>query len=199
MSVLNKLKWVVGILMVVVIIVATNLIDKDHFDNIRGNVISIYDDRLIAYDLIYKMTKAMQRKELALKDTDSTFYQDGVVKVNQTIKDALDAYAKTKLTEKEKRLFQSIKADFENIMAEETKLIDSGFGNGKGLSDAIDQFQSDLDQLADIQIVEGKRQVALSENTFELVELFTQIEIVILLILGVLIQVIVLYSPKKEN
>ena len=59
----NKLKWILGILMVFVLIIATNLIDKNNFVRVRDSVVTIYEDRLVANDLIFEMLKSVQEKE----------------------------------------------------------------------------------------------------------------------------------------
>lgn len=69
----NKLKWILGILMVFVLIIATNLIDKNNFVRVRDSVVTIYEDRLVANDLIFEMLKSVQEKELAVAISDSTF------------------------------------------------------------------------------------------------------------------------------
>jgi hypothetical protein len=46
----NKIKWSVGLLLVIVLIVSTNFIDQNNFQRIQDSVTSIYEDRLIAKD-----------------------------------------------------------------------------------------------------------------------------------------------------
>jgi len=53
MAFYNKAKWILGILMVFVLIIATNLIDKNNFLKVRDSVVTIYEDRLVAKDLIF--------------------------------------------------------------------------------------------------------------------------------------------------
>lgn len=66
MTFYNKIKWVLGILMIFFIIIATNLIDKNNFVRVRDSVVTIYEDRLIANDLIFEMLKSVQQKEVAI-------------------------------------------------------------------------------------------------------------------------------------
>jgi hypothetical protein len=73
MTFYNKIKWVLGILMVFVLIVATNLIDRSNFIQVRDSVVTIYEDRLIANDLIFEISKLVQEKEIAVALSDSIF------------------------------------------------------------------------------------------------------------------------------
>jgi hypothetical protein len=47
MTVFNRLKWILGILMVFVVILATNLLDRNNFLRVRDSVVAIYEDRLV--------------------------------------------------------------------------------------------------------------------------------------------------------
>lgn len=80
MTFFNKIKWVLSILMVFVLIVTTNLIDRNNFIRVKDSVVTIYEDRLIAKDLIFEMSKAVQEKEVAVAASDTTFL------INITIK-----------------------------------------------------------------------------------------------------------------
>jgi len=53
----NKVKWVLGILIVFILILATNLIDRNNFIRVKDSVVTIYEDRLIASDLVFEMFK----------------------------------------------------------------------------------------------------------------------------------------------
>lgn len=81
MTFLNKIKWILGILLVFVLIVTTNLIDRNNFVRVRDSVVTIYEDRLIAKELIYEMSKLVNTKEIALIAKDSSFFN----KKNQTL------------------------------------------------------------------------------------------------------------------
>jgi len=45
---------------------------------------------------------------------------------------------------------------------------------------------------------EGKRQMSISKRAIDSIELFTQLEIYVLIFLGVVVQVIVIYKPKEK-
>jgi len=72
----NKVKWILGILMIFILIIATNLIDRNNFLRIKDSLDTIYEDRLIVKDLIFKMSKSVQEKELAVARLDTVFFLD---------------------------------------------------------------------------------------------------------------------------
>ena len=62
MNFFNKIKWILGILIVFVLIITTNLIDRNNFVRVRDSVVTIYEDRLIVKGIIYDISKTIQEK-----------------------------------------------------------------------------------------------------------------------------------------
>ncbi|WP_158839962.1 MCP four helix bundle domain-containing protein [Polaribacter sp. L3A8] len=194
----NKVKWVLGILMVFILIIATNLIDRNNFSRVKDSVVAIYKDRLIAKDLIFKMSNSVQEKELAVVASDSVFFSNRNKKVSQDIQDFVKLFEQTNLTLQEKKIFSDYKNNLEILKSSETNFIQSKFTDKTPLINHISSVKLNLNDLSKIQLDEGKRQMFLSEKAIDSVELFTKIEIYILIFLAILIQVIVIYKPKEN-
>jgi hypothetical protein len=73
------------------------------------------------------------------------------------------------------------------------------FRDKSELLSLISDIKDDLYDLSKVQLKEGKRQMSLSEKTMDTIELFTQVEIIFLIVMAVLIQLIVLYQPKDKK
>lgn len=198
MAFYNKVKWVLGILMVFVLIVATNLIDRNNFLRVKDSVVTIYEDRLVVNDLIFEMSKAIQEKELASIKSDSVFFLTENKKINKDLQNNILKYEETKLTAKEVKVFNNLKQNLKNVNDLELLLIKNKFDNNKGLEKAIIRVKENLYQLSKIQLNEGGRQMSISKKAIDTVELFTQLEIYILIFLAIVIQIIVIYKPKEE-
>lgn len=198
MTFFNKLKWILGILLVFVLIVITNLIDRNNFVRVRDSVVTIYEDRLIAKELIYEMSKSVNEKEVALVANDSIFFTEKNPRVNTLVKDFLSRFEETKLTSDESKTFEDLKTNFNLLFASEGKLISTDLKGNANIQRHIYNIKDNLDDLSKIQISEGSRQLAISKKAINTVELFTQIEIYFLIFLAVLIQIIVIYNPKKK-
>lgn len=194
----NKAKWILGILMVFVLIIATNLIDKNNFLKVRDSVVTIYEDRLVAKDLIFYMSKSIQEKEIALATTDTLFFLEQNKQINKEIKDLVFKYEQTKLTVKEDKLFNTFKTNLEALKAAEMAFIQSKFIEKASLNNQISNLKDNLYDLSKIQMYEGKKQMSISKKAIDSVELFTRIEIYILILLAVIIQIIVIYKPKES-
>ncbi|RRQ48501.1 chemotaxis protein [Maribacter algicola] len=199
MSILNKIKWVLGILMIFVLIIATNLIDRNNFLRVRNSVTSIYEDRLVVKDIIYEIARYIQEKELAMVRKDSTFYKDRAMVIDDKIQNLILRYQETKLTKEEAKVFGELKGNLVELEAQEAKFVESGKTQEELLQSSIDDINENLYDLSQIQLSEGNRQMNISKKAVDTVELFTQLEIYVLIVLAILIQIIVIYDPKKSE
>jgi len=198
MTFYNKVKWVLGILMIFILILATNLIDKNNFVRVKDSVVAIYEDRLIANDLIYEISNSIQEKEIAVAVSDSVFFLDRNKQVIKDIHGFVYRFEQTKLTTKERQVFNDFKKNLESLRNFETAFIQSKFVQNTALVKRISEVKDNLYDLSKIQLDEGKKQMSISEKAISSVELFTQIEIYILIFLAILIQIIVIYKPKDS-
>ncbi|TXE07106.1 chemotaxis protein [Seonamhaeicola algicola] len=199
MTVYNKIKWILGILIVFVLIVITNLVDRNNFVRVRDSVVTIYEDRLVVKGLIFDMASTMHQKEVAAIVTDSSFFKTKNSTLNTAFNDHIQAYETTKLTTKEDKEFNSLKANFTQLQAAEKAYVNSGFQTNNKVLSSISSIKSNLQSLSKIQLQEGGRQMAISQKAIDTVELFTQMEIYLLVFLALVVQIIILYNPKKEG
>lgn len=193
MTLVSKVRWVLGILMVFILIVTTNLIDRDNFRRINDSVVAIYEDRLVAKDLVFEFSRLIHEKEIALTAQNLNFFATR----NKTIHDEIEGltldYLETRLTKKEERVFNELQDNLKTLAKYEEEIqVDQSAAIKKQLIIVKDN----LYELSKIQLEEGRRQVAISEKAMATVELFTQLEIYFLIALAILIQIIIIYKPK---
>jgi len=194
----NKVKWVLGILVVFVLIVATNLIDRNNFLQVKDSVVTIYEDRLVANDLLFELLKMVQEKELAFAQKDSAFYVINNKAVDQNMQRFVLRFEQTRLTTEEQKIFDSFKNNLQKLVRLEAAYIQSKFTETNSLTKQFSDVKDDLYDLSKIQLDEGERQMSLSKKAIDTVELFTQLEIYMLIFLAIVIQVIVIYKPKEK-
>ena len=199
MTFLNKIKWILGILLVFVLIATTNLIDRNNFVRVRDSVVTIYEDRLIAKELIYEMSKSVNAKEIALIAKDSSFFNKKNQTLNTQIESILSLFEKTKLTPEESKIFEELKSNFKSLFNSEKNGYISNSENNLTATGLISNIKDNLDKLSKIQISEGSKQLAISKKAIDTVELFTQIEIYLLVFLAIAIQIIIIYNPKEKQ
>jgi len=200
MTILSKIKWVLGILMVFFLILTTNLIDRNSFSKVKNSVVSIYEDRLIAKNLILKLSALIHEKELALAQKNTAFFEERNSTINTEIRLLLDSYKETSLTNEEQKTFSDLKNRIEALIDEESDyktnvLVSDQSASLQKKTHAIKDL---LISLSEIQLKEGQRQMMISQRELDMVELFTHIEVYVLVLLAIIIQVVVLYQPKKS-
>jgi hypothetical protein len=195
----GKIKWILGILMVFILVIATNLIDRHSFVSMRDSVVSIYEDRIVANDLIFEMAYAFHEKEMAMVTNDSTFFIQRNDDINAEIEGFIVRFEQTKLTLEESQIFEKLKRDFGHLKDSEETFVQSHFDEKKALIKDVSRFKESLFTLSKIQLNEGARQANIGKRAINTVELFTQIEIYLLIALAVVIQIIVMYKPKETE
>lgn len=199
MAFYNKVKWILGILVVFLLIVTTNLIDRNNFLRVKDSIETIYEDRLIANDLIFEMSKSIQDKEVAVAISDAVFFSDKNTLINKNLQNFVLRYEKTKLTQEEESVFSDYKQNLALLTNSEIVFIQSKFTQKTLLVTHISNLKENLYSLSKIQLNEGSRQMSVSKKAIDTVELFTHIEIYILILLAIIIQIIVIYTPKKDS
>lgn len=194
MSILNKLKWVASILLVFFIVLVTNVIDRDNFNRLSYSVTTIYQDRIVASDLIFQMSRLIQEKQIAVISSDTAFFNKTNNASNEEISSLIERYGQTKLTGKEKIIFGKLREELRILRQEEQKTKNK---ETPVLLKSIDQIYQYLNDLSKIQLQEGRRQYFISGQAKDTINLFTQLEIIFLIVMAILIQVVILYKPKK--
>ncbi|MCT4562588.1 MAG: MCP four helix bundle domain-containing protein [Crocinitomicaceae bacterium] len=188
-----KLKWVASILLVFFIVLITNIIDRENFNRLSYSVTTMYEDRIVACDLIFEMSSIMQKKQVAALTSDTVFFTKRNEPLNQELQHKVDSYSRTRLTEEEKEVFTQLKSELIKLKESESRALAVSSNEMLSRIQNVDMLLNDLSK---IQIQEGKRQVSISNRAKDAINLFTQGEIIFLIIMAVLVQIIILYKPK---
>lgn len=199
MTFINKLKWVLGILVVFLLIVTTNLIDRNNFVQVKESVETIYEDRLVAKNLIFEMLRSVQEKEIAVVSTDTSFFNKHNKYVNADINKYINKFEGTKLTSTESEVFENLKNNLNLLYSAEKAYVKDDNPSSKKVMSQIEKIKQDLLDLSEIQLNEGSRQMSISKKALDNIELFTQLEIYLLIALAIVIQVVVIYNPKNKT
>lgn len=199
MTFYNKIKWVLGILMIFTLVLTTNLIDRNNFVRVKDSVVTIYEDRIIANDLIFEMSELVHEKEIAIVLSDSVFFNQMNLNVNNNIQNHISRFELTKLTIEESKIFSELKNNFQTLINSENKFINSNFSDKTIVLKYISNIKFNLGDLSKVQLNEGRKQMSISKHAIDKVELFTQIEVYFLVFLAIIIQIIVMYQPRVKD
>ena len=98
---------------------------------------------------------------------------------------------------KENKVFSDLKRQIEDL--ELVELRNNSLANleEKGYSSSLKSIHQNLDELTVIHLKLGREKVIRGEKAIKTINLFTRMEIIFLVVLAILLQIIVLYRPKK--
>lgn len=152
MTFYNKIKWILGILMIFILILSTNLIDRTNFIRVKDSVVTIYEDRIIANDLIFEISKSIHEKEIAVVTLDTTYFNQSNLKVNNEIQNLISRFELTKLTAEESKIFNELKSNVQSLIDSEALFVNSNFNMGTEVSRYISKVKYNLSGLSKIQL-----------------------------------------------
>lgn len=191
----NKFKWVAGLALIIALILATNFIDKNNFKRIQDSVVSIYEDRLLAKDLIFDMQLELHQKELLIAQNKDSVYVKQRPASQKNIIASIEKFALTEITREEQKVFNKLEEELDVLFQLESRATTNEMNLSK-INTQLTSINTTLSKLSDIQIKEGNRQMHIGKKAMESMELMTQMEIWVMLILAVIILFVILYSPK---
>ena len=194
MKVFSKIRWAASVLLVFIIVLTTNLIDRDNYNNLSYAVTTMYEDRIVASDLLFEMLRVMQKKEIAFITDDTSFLENQNSIYNQELTLFVEKYNKTKLTDQESLVFGHLQKELETLWKKEAS--NASLQNGEALK-SIEKIEQHLYDLSKIQVQEGQRQFFISNKAKDTINLFTQGEIILLIVMAIIVQVIILYKPEE--
>ena len=195
---MRKIKYVFAISLILVLVIATNVMDNTSFKIVKQSIENIYEDRLMAYDLIYKMSNELAKKKLQLSERDSVQVANVISSAEATISDLMTQYEATQLTRKERKYFEILKEQLRGLKKYNTANIsNSDVEQIQAYRRQLVAFSETLDELAQIQVKEGKRQLDNSNRAISSSDTLASLEIIAIIIIGIIIQAIIIYEPKE--
>ncbi|MEO9474038.1 MAG: MCP four helix bundle domain-containing protein [Cyclobacteriaceae bacterium] len=198
MGIVNRIKGIVALTVVFLLVLATNMMDNQHFEVVERALKTVYEDRLVVKDYIYKMASNFHHKQETLLKAESDSPFVSLESNKNEIEELMLKYSKTKLTEKETRLYSSLQEEMNDAFMLETSLAESGKWNEEDSKNALlaqyEEISTHLDDLFEIQLKEGKRQIDQSNKAIEKSNLMSKIEIGILIAIGLILQLLLFYK-----
>jgi hypothetical protein len=199
MNIFKKLKWFFAVLGIFLIILATNLIDEKNFLRVEESVEIIYNERLLAKELLINVSIQFHQKELAYALNDSIYLQSQNDAVNAKISELLQMFVRAKSTKEEETILDELNENHAKLIQLESK---SQFKNRLYSSDCAQIFSAintNIIELSAEQVKEGKLQKFNARDAVDRIKLFSKIEIYILIFLAIILQGIILYNPKTKS
>ena len=201
--ILKKVKWILGILLVFFLVLATNLIDRNNFNTVQESLEIIYDTQLLNKNILLDLSTLVHEKAMANALHDTTFYQNRNREVNEQIDKLFHEFEETELVYKERLTLDLAKEKIDQI-----NVIEEGLFSGdiaevgpkqEEIARELEKVSGDLVRLSLIQLEEGRRQMKRGENALSSIDMFTKLEVFFLIFIAVLVQILILFNPKTKE
>lgn len=205
MTTSNRINIVLALVAVFLLILGTNRIDKRHFETAQNAVKSVYKNRVLAQNYIYKMNNLIHKKQRHLMEGADVMNAS----VNKEIETLITLFSETKLTADELSTFENFTTDFENLKKKETRYFENKNTQTENQSndrpsfktpfdENIEELQTDLNNLALIQVSETKHVLGFAQKSLNSNKLISNLEVYFLLIIGIIIMFFTFYRFKKS-
>lgn len=189
MGLWSRVRALLALIIVFLLVFATNKMDKNHFQKVQESFSSVYEDRLVAKDYIYKISRLLdiKKNDLITGEISGVDYS-----INDSIRVLIDKYSESNLTENEAKSFSRLKSKLDNLLN-----VEKNTGNSSERALKIVDVLSELDQLANIQMIEAKKELTKSNRLIDSSNLISALEIGALILIGIIIQLLIFLKPLK--
>lgn len=177
-------------------------------DKLNDSFTSVFEDRLVVESYIYLLSDHLYQKKLAVDNCSKLTgnnYCSQVEAHNEAITGLIASYEQTLLTEEEEACLQDFKANLLALQNLEAQFLSQGSDKAYSMAsqsrfnDYFALASTNLRQLSQIQINEGKALTDSSHRIVQTSSLLTSIEMVTLIGIAIILQIIVLASRPVIN
>lgn len=190
-------------MLVVLLVLATNLSDSRNYQRLQDSVVSIYEDRLVIKEQLFDLHQCLDEKEEALLMNDTAFFTSSIARRSSTIiKNAVNKLHDAKHSKEEGVLVR----EFDNRLDRYFELEDTDdpatlfeYETKKSLLKALEDLNHKLFELSKIQVDEGHEEMLAATASMDSINFFTRMETIALIVIGVLVQIAILFNPKRKR
>ena len=188
-SIQNKLTAAAVLFCLCLLVLLSNYNDRVHTEEVKEMISTLYQDRLIAEEYLFKISINIYqiREELSTNNSDTLKKSNNINTKLTDIEAICRAYEKTKLTTVEEikyQQFNQVISQIKNSANRNSKLMIQLTANALNL----------LKELSSIQIEESKLVVKKSEQQYRLSELSSKFAFTVIIILLIVLQILVFSS-----
>jgi hypothetical protein len=197
---MNKVYWTLALLVVFFLILGTNRIDQMHFERLKDSLTNIYNDRLVVKDYILDISTNLEEKHREAAVGNQAFFGSTSDRLSKEVDSLVVLFGKTELTRREGDLLD----DFKKKNLQLTKAMRSYSSAEEDIDIRQDQvitqvksMKTTLNSLSRIQVQEGRAEMLNANKSIQAIELFTRIEIIFLILIGIVIQALIVLKVNR--
>ena len=176
------------------LVLASNRLNNRNFSTVEHGVDSVFEDRLVVQEYIYRLNNLFHKKELFLANNT---LDNGTIPQYPEIRSILADFGKTDLTREESLFLTSLKENYSELKTLEGNHANKN-ASEKEIVSVLNNISRNLDELAEVQLSEGRQLTQRSKRSLGMNQLLSSIEIVFLIIIGILFLVIVFHRDKSN-
>jgi hypothetical protein len=176
------------------LVLASNRLNNRNFSTVEHGVDSVFEDRLVVQEYIYTLNNLFHKKELFLANSTT---DNKAIPQYPEIKNILADFEKTDLTREESLFLTSLKENYTELKTLEINHTKNDSSKEEIIS-VLNSISRNLDELAEVQLLEGRQLTQRSKRSLGMNQLLSSIEIVFLIIIGILFLVIVFHRDKSN-
>ncbi|NDV14682.1 hypothetical protein GO009_01485 [Muricauda sp. TY007] len=181
------------------LVLASNRLNQRNFSTVEQSVNSVFEDRLVVQEYIYRLNNLFHKKELALAKNELS---TNMLTESSNIEKILSDFAKTELTVKESRYLSDLRSSYSELQEMEKNLsVKNASGSAemkRDISSKLTRINNDLDELSEVQLSEGRQLTQRSQRSLGMNQLLSRLEIVFLVIIGILFLLIVFHRERPS-
>ncbi len=183
----EKIRTILGLVMVILLVFITNQMDKKHFEDVQGTITTIYEDRVVAQYDLFQLTNLLYDHQMRMREGEIVAF-DKNGEVNRVITE----YGQTTLTKREEEIFGRLK---ENL----NKLSGSDFiPQGPTTETTFERIHENLEELSAIQVKESKTLKIQAQDSLDSSNLMSNMEMIIIIIFGIVLQFVLFSGGKRK-
>lgn len=183
-SLKNKLTASIVLLALCLLVLLSNYLDRLHTENVKNSISTMYEDRLIVEEYIFKMTQNTYQIREALNTATVENDEKIVKKFTDNIKNTFDSFSKTRLTEKEKLTADALKLQISEL----NKIL---LSNNKVSLKYTDEILNTLNKLSEIQLDESKLIMKQVEDQYASIKASSEFAFAIIIVILIVLQILV--------
>lgn len=201
-SLKNKLSVSIILTIIILLILLVNIQNRQRFEQLDHSMSSIYEDRLMVQNYLFKLYDNLQKEEKLRNSTSNSIIKD-LAELKEERQQIISKYEETYLTEKERKEFTNFLNHLNKKDKLEQQILESKDSTTRvNLHEAFEtntaKTLNSMRNLSNIQTQEGKA-LQISSHKIVLGSLsISQLELAILIVLALVIQVLIFTSKTLK-
>lgn len=204
----RKIRALLIISILLLLIYAKNLIERQSFRSISSTFTEVYNDRLIVVGYIFEISESLFQIQKLIDHCNLDYDYSKVLNEIQgqeaSIMQIIDDFEKTKLTPKEEEYLSEFKKIIVNDL--NIKSYDLLYSDSAGVNTSqvklydkkISLARKDLDNLNNIQMEEGEKLISKAKVLINRSQIWAQFEVALLIIL-IIVMFLLVFRKSEET